>query len=171
MPAIHRLLALTRGKHAVEKSFRSILDTIFTGGKQPALVHLLLGINSDRQGRSEEASRDFEQALSNNSEMVVVANNLARELAATEPTDCNTALAIINAAMNAGPNTLGLRALRGYILAKLGRWQQAFTDLEAALPALADKDPAYRTLAEGCQHLGMVELAALYGRLAGDSSR
>jgi tetratricopeptide (TPR) repeat protein len=170
VPALHRLLALTRDQRPVGKSYRATLETIFTGGKQTALVHLLLGIEFERQGRSEEAWRDFEQAFRNNSEMVVLANELARELATTEPTDRNTALAMINAAIDVWPNPLGLRDTRGHILAKLGRWKEAFADLEAGLPALADKEPTYRTLAESSERLGMVELAAEYKRLADDES-
>ena len=112
MPALHRLLALTRDQRPVGKSFRATLEAIFAGGKQPALVHLLLGIDSERQNRPEEAWHDFEQAFRNNSEMVVLANELARELATTEPTDRNTALAMINAAIDIWPNPVGF-ATRG----------------------------------------------------------
>jgi predicted Zn-dependent protease len=103
-------------------------------------------------------------------EFVVLANELAGELATTEPTDRDTALAMINAAIDVWPNPLRLRDTRGHILAKLGRWKEAFADLEAGLPALADKEPTYRALAETCEHLGMVELAAEYKRLAGEGS-
>jgi tetratricopeptide (TPR) repeat protein len=167
VPALHRLLALTRDQRPVGKPFRATLTAIFTGDK-PALVHLLVAIDSERHGRPEEASHDFDQAFRNNSEMVVLANELARELAATEPTDRNTALAMIDAAIDIWPNLLRLRDTRGHILAKLARWKEAFVDLEAALPALTDKEPTYRTLAESCEHLGMAELATDYKHLAGD---
>ena len=170
VPALHRLLALTRDRRPAAKSFRATLEAIFDLDKQLALVHLLLGIDSERQGRPEEARRDLEQAFRNNSEMVALANELARELATTEPTDLDTALAIIDAAIAIWPNPLGLRDTRGHILAKLGRRKEAFADLEAGLPALTDKEPTYRTLGECCEHLGMVELAAEYKRLAGDGS-
>ena len=169
VPALHRLLALTRDQRPVGKPFRATLTAIFNGDR-PALVHLLLGIDSERQGRPEEAWHDFDQAFRNNSEIVGLANDLARELAATEPTDRNTALAMINAAIDIWPNPLRLRETRGHILAKLGRWKEAFADLEAALPALTDKETTYRTLAETCEHLGMAELAAEYKHLAGDGS-
>ena len=60
-------------------------------------------------------------------------------------------------------------AVRAETLLALHSLKDANLDKAVKL-ALADKEPTYRTLAESCEHLGMVELAAEYKRFAGDGS-
>ena len=159
VPALHRLLALTRDQRPVGKPFRATLTAIFNGDR-PALVHLLLGIDSERQGRPEEAWHDFDQAFRNNSEIVGLANDLgraARRYGADRP---QHRIGDDQRRHRHLAQPVAFARTRGHILAKLGRWKEAFADLEAALPALTDKETTYRTLAETCEHLGMAELAA-----------
>ena len=66
------------------------------------------------------------------------------------------------------PDTPGFRETRGQILVRMGRWQQAVTDLEFALPSQVSKRGTHKALAEAYRGLNLRDLAAEHERRASE---
>ena len=99
-------------------------------------------------------------------QMPYVANNMAMLLTLDTPPDLDQALAIIQSVLTNSPGNPGFRDTRGKILLKLGRYQEAITDLEFALPSLKSANSTHKALAEAYQALGLSLLAEEHLRLA-----
>lgn len=168
--ALQHLLAFTKLRGAEGDKARKALQALLAQAKTPAILHLLLGIDAWERGKTDESRRHLEQAYQLNPDMGLIANNLAWVLAYGNPADLRRALELINSALQRWPHQPRLRDTRGHILVKMGRWKEALTDLEAALPEVSDKRASHRTLADVYQHLGMPEMAAEHKRLARDKS-
>jgi predicted Zn-dependent protease len=95
-----------------------------------------------------------------------VANNMATLLTLSTPPELDRALAIIQSVVTNTPANPEFRDTRGQILLKLGRYQEAITDLEFALPSLKPAANTHKALAEAYQALGLSELAQEHLRLA-----
>ena len=95
-----------------------------------------------------------------------IANNLAWVLATSEPPDTARALDLSNLAVERSPNDPSFRDTRGRILMKLGRWKDALSDLEAALPGNSDNADLHKALAEVYDRLELPAMAAEHRRLA-----
>lgn len=93
-------------------------------------------------------------------------NNLRWAIAHAEPPDLDRALNLANAAHQAAPNHPDVLETRGQILAKLGRWKEAITDLDKALPAMPNRARVHDTLAPAYENLGVKELADEHRRRA-----
>jgi predicted Zn-dependent protease len=118
------------------------------------------------QGKHEEGLLHLEQAYQLAPHMGVVANNLAWVLANAQPPDLPRALTLMNTVLERWPNEPLYRDTRGEVLVKMGRWKEALTDLQAALPAYPNHPALHLRLAETYEHLGIPEMAAEHRRLA-----
>lgn len=90
----------------------------------------------------------------------MVANNLAWALASQPEPDLPRALELIELALDGNPTEPNFLSTRGRILARLGRWKDALSSLEAALPALPNNPTLHADLADVYAALGSTELAA-----------
>src|SRR5262249_43417847 len=142
------------------------------------------------QKRTEQARVHFERAFDLEPSMLLAANNLAWLLAHEEPTErirvlgavlgsgaartqsypeaanLQRALDMIENVVKQAPKQPSFRETRGQILVKLGRWKEAVSDLEFALPLLPNKRPIHLSLAKAYQELGLAELAQEHRKLA-----
>src|SRR5262249_58618903 len=118
------------------------------------------------RGQPAEARVDLEQAFKLAPDLPAVANNLAWLLANDSRPDLPRALELVNVALKHSPKELNFRDTRGRILAKLGRWQEALEDLEAALPGSPNNPGLHRALADAYEHLGDPAMAAKHRGLA-----
>lgn len=145
---------------------REALKGLLATGRATASVHFALGIDAHTQGKMDEARLHMEQAFRLTPKMPVVANNLAWLLAHSDKPDLPRALEIVNMALEQSPNEIRFRGTRGHILAKMHRWKEALSDLEAALPAELNSPELHSVLAETYDHLGVPEMAAEHRKLS-----
>src|SRR5262249_47236621 len=118
LEAILRLAELTKNKNSAEADkARAALRGLLAEGKNPAITHLVLGMEARRQDQPGEARQHFEQAYKLAPNMPIVVNNLAWALAHSEKPDYEEALTLINSALQQSPNQLRFRDTRGQILA------------------------------------------------------
>jgi tetratricopeptide (TPR) repeat protein len=134
------------------QSAHSTLNRLLAQGEPPALLHFLLGNDAWQRGHIAEAKTQMSLAFKAAPQMPYVANNMAMLLASDTPPDLERALATIDT--------------RGKILLKLGRYQDAITDLEFALPWLQAPESTHKALAQAYQPLGLAQLAQEHLRLA-----
>jgi tetratricopeptide (TPR) repeat protein len=166
MDVLMRLWAFTKFQGAEADKSRAILRTQLAAGKGTGVAHLALGMDAWDQGKTVEALVHLEQAYQLAPQMGVVANNLAWVLASAQPPDLDRALTLMNSVLERWPNEPLFRDTRGAVLAKMGRWKEALTDLQAALPGYPKNPELHRRLAEAYEQLGAPEMAAEHRRLA-----
>jgi tetratricopeptide (TPR) repeat protein len=160
------MVNLTQQNGKEGEKARRTLELLLAEGKSPTILHLLLGLDLWQKGNKAGGLQHIEQAYLASPQAPLIANNLAWMLANGDPPDLPRALELIESVLVREPNQLRFRNTRGHILAKLGKWQPAVTDLEASLPALPDKSQCHTTLAEAYDHLGLPSLASDHRRLA-----
>jgi tetratricopeptide (TPR) repeat protein len=135
-------------------------------GGASGILHLCLGIDALGKAEMATARQHFDLAFKLMPNMPVVANNLAMSLTVGEKADPERALGIIQPLLERFPNVAAYRDTRGRVLVKLGRYQDAISDLEFALPELGATPSAHIALAEAYRGIGMSELAGEHERLA-----
>ena len=126
----------------------------------------MLGLDAWEHGRSSEALSYHEEAYRLAPQFTPYANNLAYLLATGPKPDLPRALGLINKAIAADPDKPQFRETRGQVLVRLGRWEEALLDLEAALPAFPNDAGVHQALAETYEHLGKLDKAAAHRRRA-----
>lgn len=170
LDVLMRLWAFTKVHGAEADKARATLRAQLAVGKGTAVAHLALGMDAWEQGKTAGALVHLEQAYQLAPSMGVVANNLAWVLASAQPPDLKRALALMNSVLERWPNEPMFRDTRGLVLAKMGRWKEALTDLQAALPGYPKSAGLHRRLAEAYDRLGATDMAAQHRRLAEEAS-
>lgn len=145
---------------------RSNLERLLAEGHAPRLIHMLLGTLAGEKGDSSTAIFHLQRAFEMDPAMPITANNLAWYLVLSNPPKAEEALTIIDVLVEKWPDVGYYRDTRGHALAKLGRWQEAISDLEIALETMPNNGSAHRVLAEAYQHLGMDAMASQHEKLA-----
>jgi tetratricopeptide (TPR) repeat protein len=163
-----RLMTLLTRRDQTAETAARFLRSMLARGEATALVHLLLGTDAAERGEQDVALQHLEQACRIDPNMQFAANNLAWELAHSDPPELDRALALINVVVERDPNLGYYRDTRGQILAKLGRWDEALIDLEAALPQLPGNLQLRETLVQAYSKLGMPEVAEEHRRIAAE---
>ena len=150
------------------ESARATLNKLLAEGSPSPILHFCLGIDAMQRGATNTAQQEFAWAFEAAPRLPYVANNMAMILTVGEKPDYPRALEIIQAVVDKFPNDPNFRDTRGQILLRLGRYQEAVTDLELALPALSllEGRVTHAALAEAYRQLGRNELAAEHERLA-----
>ena len=161
-----RLLALTRIEGPEADKARAALQGLLARGEAPAMVHFALGLDAYQHGNLDQARVHWERAQQLDPKAPTIANNLAVALLEGKNPDLPRALDLANMALERSPNEPNFRDTRGRILARMGKWQEALDDLEAALPASSDNPRLHQALAEVYDHLGDRDMAARHQRLA-----
>ena len=125
--------------------------------KSPRLAIALAGLR-ERQGRFQEAEALYAQCVEKGPDNAIVLNNLAW-LMALRNDDENVALGYINRAIKLGGEVPELLDTRGVIYTKLGKSQDAITDLIKATK-LDPSGPKYFHLAQAYLQAGDKQAAA-----------
>jgi len=156
---VDRLAMYLRYFGPASEASRVQLRELLAEGQQPATVHLLVGATAAADGRWPEARVHLEQAYRLDSRLPALLNHLAWALTQGEAPDCERAFRLADEAVKLAPEQLPMRATRGRILARLQRWQEALTDLEAALPGSSEQAELHAVLAEVYAALGDRDMA------------
>jgi predicted Zn-dependent protease len=164
--AVVRLVELSGKPGTAGAQATTALNQLLAQGHAAATVHLLLGMQARGQGTSGVAREHFEQAYRLRPELPVAANNLAWALAHAEPPDLARALDLIDSVLERAPHVASFRETRGQILARQGRWRDALTELEFALPHMPDNRILHATLANVYRRLDMSEVAREHEKIA-----
>lgn len=166
---LNRLAAFVRYSGSEADAARAILKDLLANGQVPATVHLVLGSAAAADGRWDEARLHLEQAYRADKRLPAVLNNLAWVLTNGDPPELDRALSLADAALELAPSHPEIRATRGQILARLERWHDAVSDLEAALASFPNRPTLHKVLADAYDALGDDEMAQRHRALAGPS--
>jgi len=116
-------------------------------------LHLIVGMYFHARREHRPARQHFAAALRRDPSVAPVLNNLAWIQSHSEPTDAAQALPLIDAVLQVEPDNAHYRDTRGHVLAKLGRWREAVTDLEAATSRLPETPERREVLTQVQRHL------------------
>ena len=164
---LQELVTLTRLEGGQNQSAQDAVKKMLAdGGPSSAILHYFLGIDAWQQGRKDEAQGHFSIAFDIAPFMPTVANNLAMILTVGDKPDYERALKVIDPIVQKLPQEPQFKSTRGLVLLKLGRYEEAVADLQAALPKLPSKRTSRLALAEAYRHLNMKDLADEQERLA-----
>src|SRR6185436_19715313 len=163
---LKELVSLSRLNIAQGLTAREVLAKQLAEGKSVAIIHFLLGLDAWQRGQGDSARQHFVLAFDSAPLMPEVANNMAMILVVGEQPDFPRALAIIESVLNKWPNNPNFRETRGQVLVRMGRWREAVTDLEFALPLVHSPGGTHNSLAAAYRGLGMEHLALEHERLA-----
>ena len=163
---LQELIATTHLGGAQGEASRAILNRMLARGEFAASVHFCLGLDAWQNKDLNRSRQHFELVFKLYPKMSVVANNLAWLLTFSEPHDYDRALLIMDELLKRHPDSPNFRETRGEVLVRLGRWRDAVTDLEYALPWHKQNPGTHAALAQAYGKLGMKDLAAEHQRLA-----
>jgi tetratricopeptide (TPR) repeat protein len=163
---VDRLAMFLRYSGASGELMQGRLRDLLASGQAPTTIHLLLGSSAVAEGQWTVARGHLEQAYRLDSRLPALLNQLAWALACGEPPELERALRLIDNAIELSPDEPELLATRGKVLARLERWQEALTDLEAALTNGSEQGELHATLAEVYSALGDAEMAKRHQALA-----
>lgn len=164
---LSRLVSLARLQGPAAARLRHDGQTALQAHTSPVLARLLLGWDALVQGQSNAGRRLLDEAVQQGPAAAAILNNLAGMISQREAAVAPHALVAIEAVLARFPQEARFRATRGQILARLGRWQEARRELEAALPGMPDPRTTHQILAEVCKQLGDLTAAAEHTRQAG----
>ncbi len=142
------------------------LKTAIVKGIDPESAHFIRGTVALLDNNIAEARVHLELAAKSNKQLPGVLNNLAVALSNLGEGELEHALSLSNAALEAMPEHPYFRDTRGQILVKLGRYQDAISDLEVALKAPEIAKDVHAALASAYDELGLKDLAESHRLLA-----
>jgi len=148
-----------------DRKVRETLESTLSRGQSPSLVHWCLGVLAWSSGDAAQAEDHWRLSIAANPQNAISLNNLAWALLKREPPELDKALSLAISALRVAPDVPQVLDTRGQILAKMGRYQEAVVDLEAALGRLSEKDRPHAVLADAYEKLGMSEMSAKHRRL------
>jgi tetratricopeptide (TPR) repeat protein len=163
---LNRLAMFVRYSGPQADAARAMLKDLLAQAQVPVTVHLLLGSTAAADGKWEEARLHLEQAYRLDPRLPALLNNLAWTLTQGHTPDPERALTLADEAVKLAPDQPEMRATRGRIRARLQRWQDAVSDLEAALANGSDPGVLHPVLAEAYAALGDAEMAERHRALA-----
>lgn len=171
-PALQRLMQYAQANVEGGGSLRPILATAIAEGKNPSLAHLAMGNVCWLEGDKESAQLHFDLAMSIQSDLAVVMNNMAWLLAHDkEQPDYDRALELVQKAIDQSPEKYNFLDTRGTIYLKRnaeGDLKRAALDLEKASKLItqrlmAKEGIAQKLISEKAEILG--NLSKVYGGL------
>ena len=167
---LRRLIAFSRIEGPQAETARAKLRGILAQGSTVPTLHLLLGIDAWQHNQTAEAREHFDAAFKLAPQAPTMVNNMALVLALGDKPEPERALTMINGVLDHSPNNPVFRDTRGQILAKLGKWREALTDLEFSLPSNKESIRTHQALESAYQGLGMSQMAKEH-QLRADSLR
>lgn len=163
-PAYQRMIELYINNDESSSSdlqvIRMELQQLISGNQPSPMAHFSLSNILWEEGKQKEAEFHLMQAYELNSEFVVVLNNLAWVLAhRKDAPDLKRAFELANKAVEIRPKDARYRDTRGTILMKLGRYREAITDLQLAIPGVNQPKLVHKKISECYSALEMDEMA------------
>jgi tetratricopeptide (TPR) repeat protein len=164
---LKELVSLTRQSGKAADTARAAITRLLSeGGKDTASLHFFLGLDAWEHGDKEKARQHMDLAYETDRLVPTVANNMAMVLISTDTPDYERALSLVEPIIAKFPDNPNFRDTRGLIYLKQGRYREAITDLEFALPRLPSKAGTHAALAEAYEKLGLKDLAEEHRRRA-----
>lgn len=148
-----------------EKAHAALRDLARVRENRP-LINFYQGMGAFMRGDFSRARVFFDAAYAQDQDNAVIANNYAWILAVSEPADPERSLKLINEIIQKYPQAPVFRETRGQVYARMGRWQDAATDLENALPFFKSNAVFRASLANVYAKLGKDGLSAEHQRAA-----
>jgi tetratricopeptide (TPR) repeat protein len=171
-PAALRCLQFFGDKKGPEaQEVKQILEDHLAQGRAPGTVHFILGTMAIHADDLQQAATHLEQAHRASPNAPAIANNLAWAYTVSDPPKLDRALEMANIALELEPRRAEFLDTRGQIFIKMGRYNEAVTDLEASLKSLKDTLHVHASLADAYENLGVPDLAAKHRRLAQEPSQ
>jgi tetratricopeptide (TPR) repeat protein len=150
--ALRRLLVLAGSQEpATAPSWNEVHRRLHA--EPDAGLHLIVGMYFHARREHASARHHFAEALRSDQSVAPVLNNLGWIQSQSEPADAAQALHLIDAALEREPDNAHYRDTRGHVLARLGRWREAVTDLEAAISRLPESAERREVLTLARGHL------------------
>lgn len=167
--ALQRIAELSVSEGPASDEAKAQLQAALAEGRGTAAIHFALGTIEAARGNMEGALRHLDQAHAANPNTAVTLNNLAYVLFRQPTPDLERALELSHQAVRIAPQVSSFRDTRGQILTALGRYPEAITDLEFALPHVtrpATQLSIHQSLATCYRELGDKELSQIHERKA-----
>lgn len=161
-----RLITFSHLEGAEGQKARANMQKVLAQGSAAPTLHVLLGVDAWQRNQIPEAREHFDAAFRLAPTIPIIVNNMALVLALGDKPDLPRALNMVNGLLDRFPDSPVYRDTRGQILAKMGKWREALTDLEAALGANKYSPRTHAALATIYENLGMKDLAAEHQLLA-----
>lgn len=149
-----RLVMLAQAGGPDADKARDAMQKLTADSSRAVLAHLYLGYDSFRRKDEAGTRRHWEKAHELSKGAPVVSNNLAWNLATSEPVDLKRALSLIEDALTKIPNEPRFRSTRGQILIRLERYREALPDLLAATQVYGNDPNLFRMLSNVVLKLG-----------------
>ncbi len=138
--ALSRLPALAEASPELRRAIKADLERSLQQQEATAIVHFGIGVIESLDGDAESAKFHFELASAQGLQTAQLMNNLAWAIAHAETPRFDAALELANKGLALQPDRVEILDTRAHILAKMGRHQEAISDLERAIPQLAHPD-------------------------------
>jgi tetratricopeptide (TPR) repeat protein len=142
------------------------LEAISKVTEYRASVAFSRGLDAIQRGRLREAREWMQTAYAADPSQPGIVNNLAMLWIEVDPPDYAAALSLVQDLLKQFPKNPEFLDTRALVYLKLGQYENAVRDAEAALLRTSDRKAAHRTLAEAYRHLGDPSLAAEHASLA-----
>ena len=128
-------------------------------GSSTPLVHLCLGTDAILRDDYDLGAKHLQLAYQADPSLVAAANNLAWAMSFADPPRLNEGLALIDSVLKRQPDLAPVRETRGQILLKLGRAEEAITELEFALRTMQRSEVTRQALITAYRQIGMDAMA------------
>lgn len=142
-----------------QERLRGILQGMLAAGRSTPLVHLCIGTDAILRDNLPEGIKHLQLAYQGEPTLVAAANNLAWAMMQSEPSSLDQALSLVDTVILRAPEIAAVRDTRGQILLKLGRWDEAITELERALRDMPDSELTREGLIQAYDAVGLSSLA------------
>lgn len=167
-PALARLAQLVSLTGEPGKQIETLLHRMIAEGRMPATGHFALGTKAWKEEDSDKALWHLERAYELDPGLGHTGNNLAWMLADRDPPQLDRALQIIDSVLEKFPKIGTFHDTKGFILMKMGMWEEALTELETALPAMRENIDIHKSLATVYRELQQPQLADEHDRIVAD---
>lgn len=161
LPAIDRLARLSLSKHPAAASAAVMVGQLRAQGDPGGKILHILGTQAILAGDYDKATAWLGQASQQTAgKDPGILNNLAISIVRSRKGDPEKALQFVNQALALQPGHPEILATRGEIYTALGRWTDAVTDLNQALPARSESLSVHRLLQQCYQALNDIQMAS-----------
>lgn len=140
--------------------FESFLQEALAATDSAGPLHLILGTFYADTGNLEKALFHLQAAQSHGAPSPILMNNLAWVMSAIRPDELDSALGLVNAALEFSPDDPNYLSTRGQVYFKQKNWEAALRDLESSVNRLPENAEVREMLATTYDKLGNPEIAA-----------
>ena len=142
------LTAMREDSPALADRIDELVSRMVGADDTAPMIHLNLALAAVRDGKLDLEREHLELALKAAPRLGVAANNLAWNIATSQPDKIDLALELAGHAVECAPERPEFRATKGRILAMANRENEAIDELEVALSRLYDRPDIQETLTD-----------------------